>query len=159
MFLNNKPKSTAAKTTEIKKGAIPTVITKGMHILGNIVGDSVVDFNGILDGNLRCELLTVRENGVINGEITAETVFIFGKVKGIIRAKHVHLHAGCRIEGIVMHESLSIEDGAFIDGKCKRTDKVEESSLDFLTLAESDSDEADSNPKTIRMLDNIRLIS
>lgn len=101
----------------------PTIIAQDIHVLGNIISDGVVDFAGTIDGNMRCNILTLRPQAVANGEIAADTVHIYGKVKGLVRARHVHLYSSSHIEGIIMHESLSIEDGAYIDGKCKRSDK------------------------------------
>lgn len=124
-----------------------SVVARDTHLLGNLVSEGSLDLDGTVDGNVRCTVLTVREQGVINGEAEADTVFIYGKVKGLIRARIVHLYASSRIEGIVMHESLTIEDGAFIDGKCKRTDKAS---------AEADSDENSGGAPKI--MENIRLI-
>jgi cytoskeletal protein CcmA (bactofilin family) len=143
-----KPTAQAAATTGSK--SVPSILSRDMHILGNIVCEGgMVDFDATLDGNLRCEHLTVRPNGIINGEITATHVTVYGKVNGLIKAKNVQLCTGCHIEGIVMHEQLSVEDGAFIDGKCKRTDKP---------MASAFQPQEEPDEKTINMLENIRLI-
>lgn len=150
MFLRNK--GSAGKTTTPKKEAIPSVIARDMHILGNIVNEGgMVDLDGTLDGNLRCETLIVRAGGVVTGEVVANSVQVYGRVNGLIKAKIVHLFAGCHIEGIVMHEQLTIEDGAYIDGKCKRTDKpaAPRGPLEL-------GDELQEKP--VKMLENIRLI-
>jgi len=107
----------------IKKQVIPSIIAADMNVLGNIVSDGPVDFAGSLNGNIRCQALTIRATGTITGEIQADSMFIYGRVKGMLRAREVHLFSTCHIEGIIMHEAISIEDGAFIDGSCKRTDK------------------------------------
>ncbi|MDE3060337.1 MAG: polymer-forming cytoskeletal protein, partial [Pseudomonadota bacterium] len=107
------------------------------------------DFNGTLDGNIRCATFILRDKGVVNGEITADSAMIYGKVKGLIRAKNVQLFSTCRVEGIIMHEGLTIEDGAFVDGKFKRTDKA--------PTAEEDEEES-TDAGGIKMLENIRLI-
>ena len=155
MFLKSKKPHSDASASVRKKESQPTIITHDLNVLGNIVSDGVVDIDGTLDGNIRCETLTVRARGVINGEVTADTLFVYGKIKGLIRAKTVHLYGSCHIEGILMHESLTIEDGAFIDGKCKRTDKVSDSSItqDYDSLM---TDEKSS--KDLKILENIRLI-
>ena len=146
MFWKSSP---AGSSTRAPKSGGTSVITDDMHILGNIVSDGMVDFNGTIDGNITCQMLTVRKHGIVKGEITADTVHIFGKVEGLIKAKHAHLHSGCHIEGTVMHESLTIEDGAFIDGKCKRTDKP----------LKDDSDTNEDSGKTpLKFMENIRLI-
>lgn len=103
---------------------IPTIVTQDVHLLGNMVSEGTVDFSGTIDGNIRCDVLTLREQGTVKGEVTANSVYIQGTVKGLIRAKNVNLQATCKVEGIIIHEQLSIEDGAFVDGKFKRSDRV-----------------------------------
>ena len=66
----------------------------------------------------------------------------------MVRARDVHLHASCHIEGIIMHEAISIEDGAFIDGTCKRTDKLP---------GHDNMESGGSEP--IDLLENLRLIT
>ena len=112
------------KSAAGKKPLPPSVIGPGTHILGNMISDAVIDFEGVIDGNIKCQNLTIRAGGVVRGEIVADVVSIYGKVRGLVRARSVNLYASCHVEGIVMHEALSIEDGAFLDGKCKRTNKI-----------------------------------
>lgn len=151
MFQKNKSRPSSVPATQNgKKDGFPSIITADMHILGNIVSEGVIDFSGTLDGNIRCGTLTIRQNGNVKGEVTADSVYIYGKLNGLIRAKHVHLFSTCHIEGIIMHESITIEDGAFVDGKCKRTDKVDTSAM---------PEEAfEDDQPTVKLLDNIRLI-
>lgn len=152
MFLKNKPNGSATpnKALLTKKDTIPSIIAEDMNLLGNVISEGVLDFAGTIDGNVRCHTMTIRASGKINGEVVAENIFVYGKVKGIIRARNVCLYASCHIEGIIMHHSISIEDGAFIDGKCKRIDK------------QSDGGSGDAYPEdmeNIKILENIRLIS
>jgi cytoskeletal protein CcmA (bactofilin family) len=59
---------------------------------------------------------------VVKGDIVAEQVQIDGEVRGLIKARHVRVAETGKVTGIVMYETLSIKDGAFIDGQCKNTD-------------------------------------
>jgi cytoskeletal protein CcmA (bactofilin family) len=152
MFWKTKPDE--KKPAPAKKGAFPTVVTHEMHIIGNIVSDGVIDFDGTIDGNIRCQMITIRERGRVNGEIIADTVLVYGKVVGLIRSRHAHLFSTCHIEGVVMHESITIEDGAFIDGKCKRTNKI----LDVKKPVAEEDEESDSSVRPLKVLENIRLI-
>lgn len=131
-----------------KKGLIPSVIAQDMNILGNLITDGPVDFGGSLNGNVNCHTLTLRASGVITGEVHAETAHIYGRVKGIVRARNVHLYSTCHIEGVIMHEALSVEDGAFIDGNFKRTDKTP-----------GPDSVLDNDGTNIDMLENLRLIT
>ena len=156
MFLKTNKTNSSGQS---KKETELTIIARGMNVLGNIVSEGIIDCNGIVEGNIRCKMLTIREHGVVKGEITVETVLVYGKVNGLIRAKHVQLFATCSIEGIVMHESLSIEDGAFIDGKCKRTDKpIAVAEPVEIPFGGAFDDEIPEKVEKSKMLENIRLI-
>src|SRR5690606_5158548 len=91
--------------------------------LGNLISDGYIDINGQVEGNVKCLALTVREHGLIKGDVIAEMVTVQGEICGLIKARHVHLANNSRVRGVIMHESLTIEDGAFIDGQCKRTER------------------------------------
>jgi cytoskeletal protein CcmA (bactofilin family) len=147
MFRRNKK---LAPKPAAKKNLIPSIVTREFNIIGNIISDGSIDFDGSIEGNIRCQTFILRENGNVKGEITADEVMVYGKLSGLIRARNVQLFSGSNIEGIVMHESITIEDGAFLDGKCKRTDKPIDSTG---AAAASGSDES------FKALENIRLIS
>ena len=125
-----------------------------MNVLGNIISEGFLDINGRVEGNVKCENATIRENGRVKGDVVAEMVQIYGHIEGLVKAKHVNLYATAHVTGVIMHESLSIEDGAFVDGKFKRTDKV------FIDDAPEPEQHAEENPAdSEHMLDNLRLIS
>lgn len=127
--------------------SVLSVIAQDTNILGTLISDGSIDFDGTINGNIRCHTLTVRPQGNVVGEITVDTLHVYGKIDGLVRAKHVHLYKACHVEGIIMHEGLIIEDGAFMDGKCKRMDKP------------MNADEIAEEEKDIPPSHNIRLIS
>lgn len=145
---------TAYHSNSSKKENVPSIMMSDINVLGNIICEGTLDFNGTIDGNIRCKNLTIRENALVKGEVIADTVQVHGKVSGLIRARVVHLFATARIDGVIMHESLSIEDGAFIDGKLKRTDKIKDEKKDIDLMFE-DTEE----PGSFKALENLRLIS
>ncbi|MEJ0009311.1 MAG: polymer-forming cytoskeletal protein [Alphaproteobacteria bacterium] len=72
------------------------------------------------------------------------------------------LYSTARVNGTIMHEALSIEDGAFIDGKLKRTDRIsledDQRRLSAPTLeSHNDNDEPASEAERL-VLENLRLI-
>lgn len=157
MFLKNS--SSATKVAAGKKEATPSLITQDMNIIGNIVSEGNIDFEGIINGNIRCNTLTIRAGGCVKGEIVATNLLVYGKVKGLIRAKNVHLFASCNVEGIIMHETIAIEDGAFVDGKFKRTDKIDNEEEEGETEIEFTAFEDEPSPiGDTKILENIRLI-
>jgi cytoskeletal protein CcmA (bactofilin family) len=64
--------------------------------------------------------LTVGEQAVVEGCIVADTVRISGTVKGEIRARMVHLDKDARVTGDLIHETLTMEAGALLEGQVKR---------------------------------------
>jgi cytoskeletal protein CcmA (bactofilin family) len=160
----------ADKSSSGRRGYSPSVIAEGMHVLGNIISDGVLDIDGKIDGNVRGETVTVRPNGSIRGDITAETVHVHGQVDGLIKAKNVMLYAEARVTGTIMHESIKIEDGAFVDGKFKRTDRLvldDENSViirrlrapSIDTTFDNDNEDEPQSEAEIKILENLRLIS
>jgi len=133
--VSNEPVNTASNN---KKG-IPSVISTGTHILGNLVSEGgIVDIDGSIEGNIKSDQVTVRSNGKIAGDIAANVVHIYGEVRGLIRAHAVHLYSSAHITGIIVHQSLTVEDGAFIDAKFKRMNDVSQFPADAIN---DDSDD------------------
>ena len=155
-----------------RRGYNPSVIAEGMYMLGNIVSDGTLDIDGKIDGNVRGQTITVRPNGAIRGDVVADTVHIHGFVEGLIKAKNVMLYVDARVTGVIMHESIKIEDGAFVDAKFKRTDRLTFDDLDHPAVVrrlrapsidtvfdnDNDNDEPQSEAE-IRILETLRLIS
>lgn len=131
MFSRKKNKTSpgpqVADKSAAKKGGsgIPSIMSSDMRIVGNIVSDGIVDIDGVVEGNVRSQTATVRKNGHIKGDVIAESVYVYGKIQGLIKARSVHFFKGCRAEGVIMHESITIEDGAFVDGRFKRAEKID----------------------------------
>ena len=123
------------------KKLVPSVISSELHILGNLVSDGHVDIDGSVEGNVKAEQATIRPNGKVTGDIIAETVHVYGEVRGLIRAVSVHLYSSCRIEGVIMHQTLTVEDGAFIDAKFKRIQEKATFAQQGEASADSDLDE------------------
>jgi len=136
-----------------KRKSVPSLISDDMNILGNLISDGYVDINGHIEGNVKCESLTVRDNGMVKGDVFADMVQVYGQVSGIIKARHVLLASTARVRGVVMHESMSVEDGAFIDGQCKRTDRSNIMEND----EEGDLDMSDES--NLDLIENFRVIT
>jgi cytoskeletal protein CcmA (bactofilin family) len=148
-----------------RKGVVPSVISADMHVLGNIISSGLLDIDGQIDGNVKCQTASVRPNGRVRGDIQADVIHIHGIVEGLVKARSVSLYAGAKVQGTIMHESLSIEDGAFVDGKFKRTDNVfieEDTAVAQLPSLDTVFGNDNSEPSTdeeMKMLENLRLIS
>lgn len=170
MFGRSTKSEKAAKSANPRKYLSPSVIAEGMHVLGNIISEGMLDIDGRIDGNVRADIITLRDNGAIRGDVMADTVHIYGEVVGLIKAKNVMVYASARINGTIMHESITIEDGASVDGKFKRTEKLDFSDAELAearrlsapsitTFTNEAEDDEPASEAEIKILENLRLIS
>ncbi|MFZ4542309.1 MAG: bactofilin family protein, partial [Rickettsiales bacterium] len=114
---------------------------------------------------------TVRPNGRIRGDLMAQEVFVHGTVDGLIKAENVTVFATAHVRGTIMHESITIEDGAIVDGKLKRTERLalEDMRADSVrrnvmpvmdsTFDTSNDNDEPQSEREIKILENLRLIS
>jgi cytoskeletal protein CcmA (bactofilin family) len=94
----------------------PSVISAGLRIVGDVVSGGVVHIEGEVDGDIRCAKLMIGAEGRVKGQVTAATVVVHGNMAGTIRAQHVRLARSATVEGEVIHEQLTVEAGARLDG-------------------------------------------
>ncbi len=120
MFIKSNKTNNIENTHKVP--ANPTYISSDMTITGDIKSDGEVQIDGTITGNIFAETLTVGKSANINGEISAQAVYVHGKVIGEIRAKSVSLAKTAHIQGDILHGNLSIDQGAFLEGHCRRID-------------------------------------
>ncbi len=101
-------------------GGVPSIISPDLKIVGDLKGHGAIQIDGMIEGDIDVPLLTVGEQGKINGSTVAETVRIFGTVSGQVQAKTVHLDKSARVTADITHETLTIEAGAYFEGKVHR---------------------------------------
>ncbi|RCK52565.1 hypothetical protein TH25_05870 [Thalassospira profundimaris] len=120
--------STHASSSSAKAGGL-SVISSDLRISGDLVSESDVQVDGFVDGDIRTRNLTIGQHGEVRGEIIADRVRVCGKITGQIRAKDVSLADSAKMIGDILHETLSIEPGAHLEGHCRRIENVEENGL------------------------------
>jgi cytoskeletal protein CcmA (bactofilin family) len=98
----------------------PSIIGADCTFTGDVLSEGEVQIDGRLDGDVRCRTLVIGEHGSVTGEISAETVSVLGTVTGQITAQTVALAKTARILGDITHDSLSVEVGAYVEGRFNR---------------------------------------
>jgi cytoskeletal protein CcmA (bactofilin family) len=101
-----------------------SLISSDLKLEGSITGGSEVQIDGSITGDVRVEKVTVGEGGHVEGGVFAEAVEVRGRVSGAITAKQVRLHGAAHVEGDITHEQLSIETGAFFQGRSLRLQRA-----------------------------------
>ena len=103
---------------------VPTsVIGKDLHIGGDkiiIVCESRLQVDGEIVGDLAGREVIIGETASVTGSVAAENVEVFGKVNGAIRGIKVALKPSAQVDGDIVHELLTIAEGAHFDGRVRR---------------------------------------
>ena len=99
-----------------------TVIGAGLTITGNLESKGEVQVEGEVQGDVHAKHIVIGERARITGALIAEEIVVRGNVQGSIRGNAVTFHSSSRVEGDVFHKSLVIEQGAFFEGKSRRSE-------------------------------------
>jgi cytoskeletal protein CcmA (bactofilin family) len=100
----------------------PSIIGPDLTIMGNLISAGEVQVDGEVQGDLHGSHVVVGEKARITGGILAQEIIVRGHVMGSIRGNKVMLQASSHVEGDVHHQALSIEQGAYFEGKSRRAD-------------------------------------
>src|SRR5262245_9567748 len=110
--------------------APPSYIGQDLVVEGSLVSAGELHIDGTVHGNARAQAVIVDRHGAVHGEVVGEEVLVRGRVIGPIRGVHVHLYPGAHVEGDVINESISIDNGAYIYGSIRRSeDPMSESAV------------------------------
>jgi cytoskeletal protein CcmA (bactofilin family) len=118
MFFKRKLFSGAQSTRATRPE--PTIIAKDMTVEGNLFCDGELHIDGTVIGSVRAAVCVVEATGSIAGEVTADALYVHGRISGPIDAGHIRIYAGSQVKGDVSNESLSIEDGAYLHGSIRQ---------------------------------------
>jgi cytoskeletal protein CcmA (bactofilin family) len=105
----------------------PSIISADLKIIGDLKCSGDIQIDGTIEGNIDSRLLIVGPGARIEGSIAAETVRVSGAVHGQIKAKTVAMDKTAKVVGDVIHENLTMEAGAFLEGGVRRIEKVDAS--------------------------------
>lgn len=86
------------------------------RVLGDVDCRTEVIVAGRLDGDIHAPTVSVAEGGSVAGSTHAERMVVRGNLDGRIEAFAVQLGKAAHVKGAVLHNSLNIELGGYIDG-------------------------------------------
>ena len=124
----NDQKATSPRTATLPIAPAATavagisVIGTDLTILGDritIISQSTLQIDGHIRGNVHGRVVLINRGGSVTGEIWAERIELSGAVRGPIVAVNIALHDSARVEGDIMHQKLSISEGAEFDGRAR----------------------------------------
>ena len=106
-----------AARTMASGGSTFSVIGPDVVIKGDISASADLHVDGTIEGDITCASLVQGNGSTIAGSIKADNARLAGTVKGTIEAKELVVLKTARIEGDVNYDSLTIEQGAAVEGR------------------------------------------
>ena len=92
------------------------VFSGGLYVEGRIVGKVVAE-----EGSPA--VISIAENGVVEGEVRAPVVVICGQLRGDVHAsERVELAANARVQGNVFYKVVEMTAGAMLTGRLIHAD-------------------------------------
>ncbi len=104
---------------------VPSIISYGTKIKGNILGGDVIHIDGRLEGNIICEELIIGVKGQVIGQVKTKNLSIYGTLQGSAESDNIFIAGGAHLNGDAMHKTIAIEPGAYIEGRCIRVQNAE----------------------------------
>jgi cytoskeletal protein CcmA (bactofilin family) len=108
----NNPISVSTRSRE----ANYSVINEWLKIKGDLESEGDILVKGKVHGNIKCNLLIIDIDAMVEGGITADEVVIRGQTKGVVNATKVRLEKTALVDSEICHNVFSAEEGARIKG-------------------------------------------
>lgn len=99
-----------------KRKSTITVLGPDIAIDGDLAATADLHLDGRVDGDIKCAALVQGVTSEIIGMVVADNAQLAGKTKGSITADTLVIRKTAVIEGDVTYGSLSIEEGARVEG-------------------------------------------
>ncbi|WP_374514392.1 polymer-forming cytoskeletal protein [Brevundimonas sp.] len=94
-----------------------STLSSDLQFEGSITGGGDLQIDGAIKGDVRVGRLIVGETGAIEGNVSADYVEVRGRIVGAVSGKQVKLIATAYLDGDITAEQLSIDIGAYFQGR------------------------------------------
>ena len=122
---------------KIKSTKIDSLVGRNTELQGDIRFSGGLHVDGVIKGNVISEpgsvsVLTLSENGTIEGEVKVPNVVLNGIVLGDVHAsEHVELQPNARVTGNVYYSLIEMAMGAEVNGSLVHKAEPEDVPLKF----------------------------
>jgi cytoskeletal protein CcmA (bactofilin family) len=107
----------------------PDISISGQQLVLKTKGSLLI--RGQIQGDVHGEAVTVDDGASVTGVITARTIAIRGSVKCALKGSTVILHKGSTVDANIVHQKLTIAEGAHFEGSVQRARNVGEVTPDL----------------------------
>jgi len=94
-----------------------STLSADLQFDGNVSGGGDLQIDGAIKGDVRVGRLIVGETGAVEGNVSADYVEVRGRIVGAVSGKQVKLIATAYVDGDITAEQLSIDIGAYFQGR------------------------------------------
>ncbi len=101
-----------------------SIVDERLTMKGDLESDGDVLVKGKVIGNIRCKLLIIDTDALVEGGIEADEVVVRGRTKGTIQSIKVRLEKSANVDSEICHQSFSAEEGARIKGALKYMEEM-----------------------------------
>jgi len=101
-------------------GPVPSIISEGTKIKGNISSNGTIHIDGKLEGDVVCDELIIGVKGAVHGAVTANNLLLYGHLQGQANVNELFIAKTAKLIGDAAHNTIAVEPGAYIDGRCLR---------------------------------------
>ena len=103
----------------VEPHAMAAYLDRGTKLAGKLHFEGPARIDGEVEGEIHGKIITIGETATVTAQITADSVVVYGKVKGeICASEKIELRASARMQGDVTAPKLMIHEGAIFDGHC-----------------------------------------
>ena len=138
----NQPIGNPTGQSAVPERAEESVISPGLKVVGNLESEGDVVIAGTVEGDITSRGLTISQGATVPGSIHSDVVTILGAVQGEVHARSVGIAKTGGMTGDVIYASLAIEDGAVIEGNCRRAKEGGEPKVSKLKAVEGGAGKA-----------------
>lgn len=113
----NKGAAALSDPSPARKLTVASLVAEGVRLQGDLATEGDLHLDGLVEGDIRVNHMTIGEAGVVTGTILADSIEVRGRVVGTICARQVRLWSTAHVDGDISHTELAIEAGAHFEGR------------------------------------------
>jgi len=115
--------------------SVPSILSAGLKLEGDIVSDGEVHILGHYSGNIVARRVTIGDGGTVTGTIEAENVVINGTLSGRVSATGIVLGRAASVTADIVYVQMRVEPGASYEGYSRRVEAIDTFSAEQMQLS------------------------
>jgi cytoskeletal protein CcmA (bactofilin family) len=95
----------------------PSIISEGFEFVGTITSEGTLNIAGSVKGKITARLVLVDVEGQVEGELSADSLMIKGRVIGDVQCQDLNVGPRAFVDGNIFYQNIHIQRGGKIAGK------------------------------------------